>query len=178
MNSAALHVWLVDDDASIRWCWSARCATAAWHRAPLSGRAGARCAKTRVARRVVTTPHDGPVRLDLLKRIHETRPALPVIVMTAHSDLGSAYPPMAGAFEYLPKPFDIDHAVDLVRRAARARPQGNIEAVPVPRIPQLRARRRRCSRCSAPSAVSPAERHGAHHRRIGHRQRDCCASTA
>ena len=48
----------------------------------------------------------------------------------------SAY--VGGAFEYLPKPFDIDHAVDLVRRAARARPQGNIEAVPVPRIPQLR----------------------------------------
>jgi two-component system nitrogen regulation response regulator GlnG len=51
--------------------------------------------------------------------VHERHPQLPVIVMTAHSDLGSAVSAYeGGAFEYLPKPFDIDQAVDLVRRAA------------------------------------------------------------
>jgi two-component system nitrogen regulation response regulator GlnG len=77
--------------------------------------------------------------VELLQRIHASRPALPVIVMTAHSDLGSAVSAYgSGAFEYLPKPFDIDHAVDLVRRAARTRTVSIADAVPVPRIPQLR----------------------------------------
>ena len=63
----------------------------------------------------------GASGLDLLKRVHEAHPDLPVIVMTAHSDLGSAVSAYeSGAFEYLPKPFDIDQAVDLVRRAAQA----------------------------------------------------------
>ncbi len=58
--------------------------------------------------------------LDLLKEIQATRPGLPVIVMTAHSDLDAAVAAyQGGAFEYLPKPFDIDKAVDLVRRAAQ-----------------------------------------------------------
>ena len=57
--------------------------------------------------------------LDLLEEIRAKRPRLPVIVMTAHSDLDSAVAAyQGGAFEYLPKPFDIDQAVDLVRRAA------------------------------------------------------------
>jgi two-component system nitrogen regulation response regulator GlnG len=61
--------------------------------------------------------------LSLLKRIQESYPGLPVIVMTAHSDLESAVSAFhGGAFEYLPKPFDIDEAVDRVQRAcAQAR---------------------------------------------------------
>jgi two-component system nitrogen regulation response regulator GlnG len=57
--------------------------------------------------------------LELLEEIRAKRPRLPVIVMTAHSDLESAVAAyQGGAFEYLPKPFDIDQAIDLVRRAA------------------------------------------------------------
>ena len=57
--------------------------------------------------------------LDLLEQIRSQRPRLPVIVMTAHSDLESAVAAyQGGAFEYLPKPFDIDQAIELVRRAA------------------------------------------------------------
>ena len=53
--------------------------------------------------------------LELLAEIRDTQPELPVIVMTAHSDLDSAVAAyQGGAFEYLPKPFDIDQAVDLV----------------------------------------------------------------
>ena len=61
----------------------------------------------------------GKSGLDLLDEIRTRRPKLPVIVMTAHSDLDSAVAAyQGGAFEYLPKPFDIDQAVELVRRAA------------------------------------------------------------
>lgn len=56
--------------------------------------------------------------LSLLAEIQETYPELPVIIMTAHSDMDSAISAYeGGAFEYLPKPFDVDEAVDLVRRA-------------------------------------------------------------
>ena len=69
----------------------------------------------------VRMPHtDG---LALLESIVDRHPGLPVIIMTAFSDLESpvsAY--RAGAFEYLPKPFDIDHAVALVKRAMSSAP--------------------------------------------------------
>mgnify|MGYP001333401453 CR=1 FL=1 len=56
--------------------------------------------------------------LALLARIRELYPRLPVIIMTAHSDLDSAVASYhGGAFEYLPKPFDVDDAVGLVKRA-------------------------------------------------------------
>jgi two-component system, NtrC family, nitrogen regulation response regulator GlnG len=54
----------------------------------------------------------------LLQKMKEKHPTLPVIIMTAYSDLESAVAAFqGGAFEYLPKPFDVDHAVDLIRRA-------------------------------------------------------------
>ena len=56
--------------------------------------------------------------LDLLTRVKQERPALPVIIMTAFSDLESAVSAFqGGAFEYLPKPFDLPKAVELIRRA-------------------------------------------------------------
>jgi len=56
--------------------------------------------------------------LELLNRLQGKVPALPVIIMTAHSDLENAVSAFhGGAFEYLPKPFDLDEAVDVVRRA-------------------------------------------------------------
>ena len=55
--------------------------------------------------------------LELLKQIHSTRPDIPVIITTAHSDLDSAVAAyQGGAFEYLPKPFDLDELVDVARR--------------------------------------------------------------
>jgi len=56
--------------------------------------------------------------LDLTKLIHQKHPDLPIIIMTAHSDMDSAMSAYdSGAFEYLPKPFDINEAVELARRA-------------------------------------------------------------
>ena len=56
--------------------------------------------------------------LDLLEKVKEKYPGLPVIIMTAYSDLDSAVSAFqGGAFEYLPKPFDVPKAVELIRRA-------------------------------------------------------------
>ncbi|SDO49552.1 two-component system, NtrC family, nitrogen regulation response regulator GlnG [Halomonas shengliensis] len=70
--------------------------------------------------------------LDLMARVREAHPELPVIVMTAHSDLDSAVASyQGGAFEYLPKPFDVDEALALVRRAvAHARERRRPVSVP------------------------------------------------
>ncbi|MDX1400192.1 MAG: nitrogen regulation protein NR(I), partial [Oceanospirillum sp.] len=74
--------------------------------------------------------------LELLAQIQEQHPALPVIVMTAHSDLESAVASyQGGAFEYLPKPFDVDEAVALVKRAIshakeQEHPSGEVKALP------------------------------------------------
>jgi len=60
----------------------------------------------------------GESGLVLLEKVKERYPRLPVIIMTAYSDLDSAVAAFqGGAFEYLPKPFDVDHAVALIRRA-------------------------------------------------------------
>jgi two-component system, NtrC family, nitrogen regulation response regulator GlnG len=56
--------------------------------------------------------------LELLEKVKQKLPGLPVIIMTAFSDLDSAVSAFqGGAFEYLPKPFDLPRAVELIRRA-------------------------------------------------------------
>jgi len=117
----ALNVWLVDDDASIRWVLERALKHSGMQAKAFEQADGVLDALRAEAPDVLITDIRMPGRsgLDLLKQIHVARPRLPVIVMTAHSDLEStvaAY--QGGAFEYLPKPFDIDHALDLVRRAA------------------------------------------------------------
>src|SRR5204863_419154 len=60
----------------------------------------------------------GESGLVLLSKVKERYPQMPVIIMTAYSDLDSAVSAFqGGAFEYLPKPFDVDHALALIRRA-------------------------------------------------------------
>ncbi|HEY3643900.1 MAG TPA: nitrogen regulation protein NR(I), partial [Gammaproteobacteria bacterium] len=60
---------------------------------------------------------------DLLQALHKDHPKLPVIVVTAHADLDSAVTAyQRGAFEYLPKPFDVDELAALVQRALHAQP--------------------------------------------------------
>src|SRR5437762_6725919 len=61
----------------------------------------------------------GELGLVLLNKVKERSPKMPVIIMTAYSDLDSAVAAFqGGAFEYLPKPFDIDHALALIRRSS------------------------------------------------------------
>ncbi|HZT03310.1 MAG TPA: nitrogen regulation protein NR(I) [Steroidobacteraceae bacterium] len=140
MNGSALRVWLVDDDASIRWVLERALRNGGMTPRAFEAAEPALEALRREAPDVLITDirMPGQSGLSLLRRIRDTRPALPVIVMTAHSDLGSAVSAYeGGAFEYLPKPFDIDQAVALVRRAASAVDQDATETAATPRIPEL-----------------------------------------
>ena len=123
MNDQGLNVWVVDDDQSVRWVLEK-----ALRQADMESRSFERAEHLLEA-----IEHDAPdvlitdVRmpgmsgLALLERLHENHPKLPIIVITAHSDLENAVAAYkGGAFEYLPKPFDIDEAIELVRKAARA----------------------------------------------------------
>src|ERR1700756_4361120 len=179
MSLSSLRVWLVDDDASIRWVLERALRNGGMAPRAFKAAEPALEALRREAPDVLITDirMPGQSGLALLRRIRDTRPALPVIVMTAHSDLGSAVSAYeGGAFEYLPKPFDIDQAVALVRRAASGGPAagraggggaGPPPAAPGPPAapaggsrasPSCSARRRPCSRCSAPSAAWRARR--------------------
>ncbi len=120
---SALNVWVVDDDQSVRWVLEKALKQAdmevrGFERAePLL--AAIETEKPDVLITDVRMP--GMSGIALLERISEACPGLPVIVITAHSDLENAVAAYkGGAFEYLPKPFDIDEAVALVRKAARA----------------------------------------------------------
>ena len=70
----------------------------------------------------------GTTGLELLEKVKETRPNIPVIVMTAHSDLDSAVSAYkGGAFEYLPKPFDLSELVDVTQRALTLALESRVE---------------------------------------------------
>ena len=140
MNDNGLRVWLVDDDASIRWVLERALRNDGMAPRAFEAAEGALDALRRDTPDVLITDirMPGASGLELLRRIRDARPALPVIVMTAHSDLGSAVSAYeGGAFEYLPKPFDIDQAVALVRRAASGALAAGGEAGGEPRIPEL-----------------------------------------
>jgi len=121
MNTTPLKVWVVDDDASMRWVLE-RALRQGGMQPMAFGEAGAALiALRREEPDVLLTDirMPGQSGLELLEALRRQHPHLPVIVMTAHSDLDSAVAAyQGGAFEYLPKPFDIDQAIELVRRAA------------------------------------------------------------
>jgi two-component system nitrogen regulation response regulator GlnG len=134
MNGRELEVWVVDDDASVRWVLdraltnegiSTRTFEAA---EPLFD--ALRGGKPDVLITDVRMP--GIDGLDAMRKLTRDGHEFPVIVITAHADLDSAVAAyQGGAFEYLPKPFDVDNAVALVRRAAGVRPRsagGHVES--------------------------------------------------
>ncbi|SDK36183.1 nitrogen regulation protein NR(I) [Microbulbifer yueqingensis] len=114
------RVWIIDDDRSIRWVLERAL-----------GRAGIETKSYESGDRALDDFYsDSPdvvisdIRMPgsdgfkLLQRFQSERPSLPIIIMTAHSDLDSAVAAyQGGAFEYLPKPFDVDEAVAVTRRA-------------------------------------------------------------
>ena len=113
-------VWIIDDDRSIRWVFEKALAREGIPHRSFSGAQEALDRLVHETPRVVVTDvrMPGPSGLELMQRLKERLPAAPVIVMTAYSDLESAVAAFqGGAFEYLPKPFDVDHAMELVRRA-------------------------------------------------------------
>ena len=140
MNAQPLRVWLVDDDASIRWVLERALKNGGMLPKTFDSAEPALDALRSDVPDVLVTDirMPGQSGLELLRKIHVTRPQLPVIVMTAHSDLGNAVSAYeSGAFEYLPKPFDIDQVVDLVRRAAQTGLKAANDAAVPARIPEL-----------------------------------------
>ena len=113
-------VWIIDDDRSIRWVFEK-----ALQREGIVFTSYASVPEAEAALEfnmpqvVVSDIHmPGGSGLGLLQQLTTRFPKLPVIIMTAYSDLESAVAAFqGGAFEYLPKPFDVDHAIELIRRA-------------------------------------------------------------
>lgn len=118
-----LNVWIVDDDASMRWVLEKALGAESFSTRTFEN-AGEflRAAETAQPDVLITDIRmPGMDGLEMMRRLDVAGKNLPVIVMTAHSDLDSAVAAyQGGAFEYLPKPFDVDEAVELVRRAARS----------------------------------------------------------
>ncbi len=115
-------VWIIDDDRSIRWVFEKALA-----REEIAYKSFSSAAEALASLEAGGPPPQvmvsdirmpGESGLSLLQKVKRRYPQLPVIIMTAYSDLDSAVQAFqGGAFEYLPKPFDVDQAVDLVRRA-------------------------------------------------------------
>src|SRR5690554_2571265 len=114
------QVWIIDDDRSIRWVLEKALQQAQMSTRTFdSGDAALRQLSREVPAAVISDIRmPGIDGLDLLSTLHRQHPEVPVIIMTAHSDLDSAVAAyQGGAFEYLPKPFDVDEAVAMTRRA-------------------------------------------------------------
>jgi two-component system, NtrC family, nitrogen regulation response regulator GlnG len=113
-------VWIVDDDRSIRWVFEKALEREKIAFRTFSSANDALAALETEEPRVILSDirMPGQSGLTLLQKARERNSALPVIIMTAYSDLESAVTAFqGGAYEYLPKPFDVDHAVELIRRA-------------------------------------------------------------
>jgi two-component system nitrogen regulation response regulator GlnG len=126
-------ICVIDDDSSIRWVLDKALTNAGLQVVAFDSADSALQAISKQEPAVIVTDirMPGMDGLALLEHIDHRYPDLPVIIMTAHSDLDSAVSAYkGGAFEYLPKPFDVDEAVALVKRALEMRAQHPVEMPP------------------------------------------------
>ncbi|MEN8166573.1 MAG: nitrogen regulation protein NR(I) [Pseudomonadota bacterium] len=127
------RVWVIDDDRSIRWVLEKTLIKAEMEVSCFESADRVISALERQQPDVIVSDirMPGMDGLELLEYINSRNPELPVIIMTAHSDLESAVSAYhGGAFEYLPKPFDVDEAVDQIRRACRQQTSRSEKAEP------------------------------------------------
>ena len=136
-------IWIVDDDPSIRFVLEKALGREGW---PIRSFTQARDVLTALA----DVDNSDPARqapqvlvsdirmpggsgLELLEQVRAQQPGLPMIIMTAYSDLDSAVSAFQrGAFEYLPKPFDVPNAVELIRRAMEESQREEVAEVQAP----------------------------------------------
>ncbi len=135
------HVWVIDDDRSIRWVLDRALSQAG---IPITAFNTADQAMHHLHNEaplaiITDVRMPGMSGLDFLEEAHANHPNVPIIIMTAHSDLQSAVASFEqGAFEYLPKPFDVDEAVAVVQRAiAHSREAGSLELSPSEPAPEI-----------------------------------------
>ena len=137
MADAKLRVWVVDDDHSVRWVLEK-----ALRQANMEPRSFERAEHLLEAIEhgepdvlITDVRMPGIDGLELLERLSASHPELPIIVITAHSDLDNAVAAyQGGAFEYLPKPFDLDDAIALVHKASRRNNDDNEDPTAVPAV--------------------------------------------
>lgn len=133
MTSPAAEVWVVDDDQALRWVMQQALAGAGYRvrnfaDAQESWRALGSGAPDCLITDIRLPGEDG---LRLLANLRTEYPALPVIVVTAYSDLQSAVAAyQGGAFEYLPKPFDVDELLAVLARAVQRAPALHSDVAP------------------------------------------------
>ena len=131
MNS----VWIVDDDQSIRWVLERALTREGFDVSAFSSARECLKALEAGSPRVLVSDirMPGESGIELLQKVRERKPSLPVIIMTAFSDLDSAVSAFqGGAFDYLPKPFDLPKAVELIRRAMQESTVLQTEEEPAP----------------------------------------------
>jgi two-component system nitrogen regulation response regulator GlnG len=113
-------IWVVDDDASIRFVLEKALQKAGLEVRSFSNPRDVLAALDDFSPQVLISDirMPGGNGIELLQQIRQSHPGLPVIIMTAYSDLDSAVSSLqGGAFDYLSKPFDVDKAVELIQRA-------------------------------------------------------------
>jgi two-component system nitrogen regulation response regulator GlnG len=134
------QVWIVDDDRSIRWVMEKALSREGIAYNSFASAQDALDALSAGAPEVLVSDirMPGLSGLELLQAVKQRHPAVPVIVMTAYSDLDSAVSAFqGGAYEYLPKPFDIDQAVELIRRALDESRREAAAAEPLTESPEI-----------------------------------------
>jgi two-component system, NtrC family, nitrogen regulation response regulator GlnG len=133
-------VWVIDDDQSIRWVLQKALEQAGFSVRTFDSANGIGETLERTQPNAIVTDirMPGLSGLDLLTLIQTKAPEIPVIVTTAYTDLESAVASYRrGAFEYLPKPFDVDEAVNLVQRALEHRRRRREEPVENETVPEI-----------------------------------------
>ena len=133
-------VWVVDDDRSIRWVLEKALAREGIAHKSFASVYEVTQALQHGEPQVLVTDirMPGESGLVLLGKLKESHPTVRVIIMTAYSDLDSAVAAFqGGAFEYLPKPFDIDHALALIRRASAEVPAPSPVATSAMATPEM-----------------------------------------
>ena len=137
MNSTS-EIWIAEDDRSLRWVMEKAISREGIEvRSFENGDDLLVALKSSLPEIIISDIRmPGIDGLELLKQIHSTQPGIPVIITTAHSDLDSAVAAyQGGAFEYLPKPFDLDELVDVARRGVTFAREQKPQDIPRESIP-------------------------------------------
>ena len=133
-------IWIVDDDHSIRFVLEKALSREGLPVRSFSNARDLLAALDEDSPQVLVSDirMPGGSGLDLLAKVKERLPGLPVIIMTAYSDLDSAVSAFqGGAFEYLPKPFDLSRAVELIRRAQEESLRESVAEEAAAQVPEM-----------------------------------------